>query len=48
MTDKTKKKNSILIKLKEEIKGIIEETLEENESDLKVINNLIYIQQQQL
>jgi hypothetical protein len=37
-----------LIKLKEEIKGIIEETLEENESDLKVINNLIYIQQQQL
>ena len=36
------KENSNLIKLKEEIKGIIEEILEEDESDIKNINNLIY------
>jgi len=35
------KENRILVKLKEEINGIIEETLEEDKSDLKDINNLI-------
>ena len=37
------KENCTLIKLKEKINGIFEETLEENKSDLKDINNLIYI-----
>jgi hypothetical protein len=34
---------SKLIKLEEEINGIIEETLEEDESDIKDIHNYIYI-----
>jgi hypothetical protein len=33
-----------LIKLKDEISGIIEELLEENESDITEINILIYAQ----
>ena len=36
------KENSKLIKHNEEIIGIIEEILEEDESDLKDINKLIY------
>jgi len=36
------KENSKLIKLNEEIFGIIEEILEEDESDMKDINKLIY------
>ena len=36
------KEKSILIKLKEEINGIIDEILEEEESDIKDINNSIY------
>ena len=36
------KENSNLIKLKKKIKGIIEEILEEDDSDIKNINNLIY------
>jgi hypothetical protein len=36
------KEESKLIKLKDKINGIIEELLEENESDVTEINNLIY------
>jgi hypothetical protein len=36
------KEDNKLIKLKDEINGIIEELLEENESDLPEINNLVY------
>ena len=36
------KENSKLIKLKDEIKGITEELLEENESDITDTNNLTY------
>jgi len=35
--------NSKLIKLQEEINGIIEECLEEDEMDITDINNLIYV-----
>jgi hypothetical protein len=35
------KEKSILIKLKEEIKGIIQDILEEYESGIKDINNLM-------
>jgi len=35
------KENSKLLKLKKEITGIIEELLEEDESDITDINNLI-------
>ena len=36
------KKNSKLIKLQEEINGVIEELLEEDEMNITDINNLIY------
>jgi hypothetical protein len=36
------KENNKLVKLKLEINGIIEEILEDNESDIKDINILIY------
>jgi hypothetical protein len=36
------KGNSNLIKLKEQINGIIEENLEEDETDVKDINKLMY------
>jgi len=36
------KTNSKLIKLQEEINGIIEELLEDNEMNITGINNLIY------
>jgi len=36
------KENSKLMKLKKEINGVIEELLEEDESDITDINNLIY------
>jgi len=35
------KTNSKLVKLEEEIKGVIEELLEEDEMDITDINNLI-------
>ena len=36
------KTNSILVKLQEEINGVIEELLEEDEMNITDINNLIY------
>jgi len=36
------KENSKLIKLKEDINGLIEEPLEEDESDITDINNLMH------